>query len=300
LKIVVIGSINRDYTAQVKKLPEKGETVIASSYKISIGGKGANQAVAAKRLGAQVYMIGAVGDSDGGRDIVKELESEGIDVSGVLFTEEVTGNAMITIDELGFNTIVVYPGANAKLDSSWIERHSKIIEEADFVILQLEIPLETVETAVKLSKKYNVKVILNPAPAKEIPDEVYKYIDIITPNEVELTQLTGTTDIKDGANMLIEKGVSEVIVTLGEKGSYYTNGQEEIFSEAVPVNTIDSTAAGDSFNAAIAVALCENMNIKSALNFANIVGALTTTKMGAQDSLPYRDEVESFRIKLQK
>jgi len=125
-------------------------------------------------------------------------------------------------------------------------------------------------------------------------------IDIITPNEVELTQLTGTTDIKDGANMLIEKGVSEVIVTLGEKGSYYTNGQEEIFSEAVPVNTIDSTAAGDSFNAAIAVALCENMNIKSALNFANIVGALTTTKMGAQDSLPYRDEVESFRIKLQK
>ncbi|GAB6116701.1 MAG: ribokinase [Thermoanaerobacterium sp.] len=300
MKIVVIGSINRDYTAQVKKLPEKGETVIASSYKISIGGKGANQAVAAKRLGAQVYMIGAVGDSDGGRDIVKELESEGIDVSGVLFTEEVTGNAMITIDELGFNTIVVYPGANAKLDSSWIERHSKIIEEADFVILQLEIPLETVETAVKLSKKYNVKVILNPAPAKEIPDEVYKYIDIITPNEVELTQLTGTTDIKDGANMLIEKGVSEVIVTLGEKGSYYTNGQEEIFSEAVPVNTIDSTAAGDSFNAAIAVALCENMNIKSALNFANIVGALTTTKMGAQDSLPYRDEVESFRIKLQK
>ncbi|EIV99393.1 ribokinase [Thermoanaerobacter thermohydrosulfuricus] len=300
MKIVIIGSINRDYTAQVKKLPEKGETVIASSYKISIGGKGANQAVAAKRLGAQVYMIGAVGNSDGGRDIIKKLESEGIDVSGVLFTEEVTGNAMITIDELGFNTIVVYPGANAKLDSSWIERHSKIIEEADFVILQLEIPLETVETAVKLSKKYNVKVILNPAPAKEIPDEVYKYIDIITPNEVELTQLTGTTDIKDGANMLIEKGVSEVIVTLGEKGSYYTNGQEEIFSEAVPVNTIDSTAAGDSFNAAIAVALCENMNIKSALNFANIVGALTTTKMGAQDSLPYRDEVESFRIKLQK
>ena len=298
LKIVVIGSINIDYTAQVKKLPEKGETVIATSYKVCIGGKGANQAIAAKRLGAQVYMIGAVGISDGGRDIVRDLESEGIDVSGVLFTEEITGNAMITIDESGFNRIVVYPGANDKLDSSWIEKHSKIIKEADLVILQLEIPLKTVETAVKLSKKHNVKVILNPAPAKKIPDELYKYIDIITPNELELTQLTGTTDIKNGANMLIKKGVREVIVTLGEKGSYYTNGQEEIFLNAVPVKAVDSTAAGDAFNAAIAVALCENMDIKSALNFANIVGALTTTKIGARDSLPYRNEVESFKVNL--
>ncbi|HHW58470.1 MAG TPA: ribokinase [Clostridia bacterium] len=298
MKIAVIGSINRDYTAQVKKLPEKGETVIASNYNISLGGKGANQAVAAKRLGADVYMIGAVGNFDNGEDIVKKLKEEGIDISGILYTDEVTGNAMITIDESGFNTIVVYPGANSKLDSFWIERHSKIIEEADFVILQLEIPLETVETAVKLSKKYNVKVILNPAPACQLPDDLYRYIDIITPNEVELAHLTGTTDVKKGAMKLVEKGVKKVIVTLGEKGSYYTDGYEEIFSEAISVNSIDSTAAGDSFNAALAVALGEDMDIKSTLRFANIVGALTTTKIGAQDSLPYREEVEKLRIKL--
>lgn len=296
MKIAVVGSINKDYTAQVDKLPQKGETVIASNYKISLGGKGANQAVAAKRLGAEVAMIGAVGKLDGGQDIVKKLENDGIDVSGILIVDdEVTGNAMITVDEKGANTIVVYPGANNKLSPLWIEKQKEIIRNAHFAILQLEIPIETVEFAVKISKEYNVKVILNPAPAKKLPEEIYEYVDIITPNEVELTQLTGTEDIKEGASILIQKGVKEVIVTLGERGCYYTDGIREIFAEAVRVKAIDTTAAGDAFNAAIAVALGEKMDINSALIFANIAGALTTTKMGAQDALPFRQEVESFK-----
>ncbi|TCO68664.1 ribokinase [Caldanaerobacter subterraneus] len=299
MKIAVVGSINKDYTAQVDKLPQKGETVIASNYKISLGGKGANQAVAAKRLGAEVAMIGAVGKLDGGQDIVKKLENDGIDVSGILIVDdEVTGNAMITVDEKGANTIVVYPGANNKLSPLWIEKQKEIIRNAHFAILQLEIPIETVEFAVKISKEYNVKVILNPAPAKKLPEEIYEYVDIITPNEVELTQLTGTEDIKEGASILIQKGVKEVIVTLGERGCYYTDGIREIFVEAVRVKAIDTTAAGDAFNAAIAVALGEKLDINSALIFANIAGALTTTKMGAQDALPFRQEVESFKKNL--
>lgn len=299
MKIAIIGSINKDYTAQVDKLPQKGETVIASNYKISLGGKGANQAVAAKRLGAEVAMIGAVGKLDGGQDIVKKLENDGIDVSGILIVDdEVTGNAMITVDEKGANTIVVYPGANNKLSPLWIEKQKEIIRNAHFAILQLEIPIETVEFAVKISKEYNVKVILNPAPAKKLPEEIYEYVDIITPNEVELTQLTGTEDIKEGASILIQKGVKEVIVTLGERGCYYTDGIREIFVEAVRVKAIDTTAAGDAFNAAIAVALGEKLDINSALIFANIAGALTTTKMGAQDALPFRQEVESFKKNL--
>lgn len=299
MKIAIIGSINKDYTAQVDKLPQKGVTVIASNYKISLGGKGANQAVAAKRLGAEVAMIGAVGKLDGGQDIVKKLENDGIDVSGILIVDdEVTGNAMITVDEKGANTIVVYPGANNKLSPLWIEKQKEIIRNAHFAILQLEIPIETVEFAVKISKEYNVKVILNPAPAKKLPEEIYEYVDIITPNEVELTQLTGTEDIKEGASILIQKGVKEVIVTLGERGCYYTDGIREIFVEAVRVKAIDTTAAGDAFNAAIAVALGEKLDINSALIFANIAGALTTTKMGAQDALPFRQEVESFKKNL--
>lgn len=299
MKIVVIGSINRDYTAQVDTLPQKGETIIASNYKLSLGGKGANQAVAAKRLGAEVAFIGAVGDLDGGKDIVKKFEEIDIDISGVLVVnDEVTGNAMITVDKRGANTIVVYPGANGKLSTSWLEKQRELIKRADCAVLQLEIPIETVVGAIKIAKEYNKNVILNPAPAKELPEDIYEYIDIITPNEIELLQLTKKEDFREGAKVLIEKGVKEVIVTLGEKGCYYTNGKKEIFAEAVRVKSVDTTAAGDAFNAAIAVALGEKMDMNSALIFANVAGALTTTKVGAQDALPLREEVEKFKENL--
>lgn len=295
MRIVVIGSINIDYVAQVSNLPEKGETITARNYHISPGGKGANQAVAAKRLGADVLMIGALGNDSAGKDLYSRLEREGIDVSGILFTDTATGNAMITVDEKGSNTIIVYPGANAKLSQAWVEKYREEIKNADCVIAQLEIPMETVTASVKLAKEYGTRVILNPAPAKDIPMEIYKYVDIITPNETELAKLTGTEDIKKGAKALIDRGVKEVVVTLGDKGSYYLGSDRELNVEPALVNAIDSTAAGDSFNAALAVGLNEKLDIEAALNFSSIVGALTTTKVGAQDSLPYRDEVESFK-----
>lgn len=295
MKIVVIGSINMDYVFQVVNLPAKGETITASSYQISPGGKGANQAVAAKRLGADVLMIGALGNDGAGGDLCRRLEKEGIDISGILFTDTPTGNAMITVDERGFNTIVVYQGSNADLDIGWVERFREEIKNADCVILQLEIPIEAVVSSIKLAKEYNTKIILNPAPARDIPMEAYRYVDIITPNETELAKLTGTDDIKKGAEILMNRGVKEVVVTLGDKGSYYLSSEREIFAAAVKVNAIDSTAAGDSFNAALAVGLNENSNIEAVLKFSNIVGALTTTRIGAQNSLPYRDEVEKFK-----
>lgn len=295
MRIVVIGSINMDYVSQVANLPQKGETITANNYHISPGGKGANQAVAAKRLGADVLMIGALGNDSAGKDLYSRLEKEGIDVSGILFSDTATGNAIITVDEKGSNTIVVFPGSNAKLDEAWVEGFRDEIKNADCVILQLEIPMETVAASVKLSKEYGTRVILNPAPAKDIPLEVYKNVDMITPNETELEKLTGTGDVKKGAKILIDRGVKEVVVTLGDKGSYYLNNEKELLVKPVKVNAIDSTAAGDSFNAALAVVLNENLDIEASLHFSNIVGALTTTKVGAQNSLPYRDEVESFK-----
>lgn len=295
MRIVVIGSINMDYVSQVKDLPQRGETITASNYHISPGGKGANQAVAAKRLGADVLMIGALGNDSAGRDLYRRLEREGIDVSGILFADTATGNAMITVDERGSNTIVVFPGSNADLDQSWVERFKEEIKNADCVIIQLEIPMETVAASVKLAKEYGTRVILNPAPAKNIPLEVYKYVDIITPNETELEKLTGTDDIKKGAKVFMDRGVKEVVVTLGDKGSYYLSSEKELLAEPVSVNAIDTTAAGDSYNAALAVALSEKLDMEVVLKFSNIVGALTTTKIGAQNSLPYRDEVEKFK-----
>lgn len=295
MRIVVIGSINMDYVTQVDKLPERGETITAGNYYISPGGKGANQAVAAKRLGADVLMIGALGNDGAGQDLRGRLEKEGIDVSGILNTDTATGNAMITVDKNGSNTIVVFPGANSKLEISWIEGFKEEIKNADCVITQLEIPMETVEASVKLAKKNGTKVILNPAPAREIPAEVYRNTDIITPNETELAKLTGTEDIKKGAEILLGRGVQEVVVTLGDKGSYYLSKDKELLVKPVKIDAIDSTAAGDSFNAALAVALNEKIDVEASLRFSNIVGALTTTKAGAQDSLPYRDEVDNFK-----
>ncbi|MDF2675508.1 MAG: ribokinase [Clostridiales bacterium] len=295
MKIVVIGSINMDYVLHVANLPKKGETITALNYHISPGGKGANQAVAAKRLGADVLMIGALGNDSAGLDLCNRLDKEGIDVSGILFTDTATGNAMITVDEKGSNTIVVFPGANAKLEKTWVGNFREEIKKADCVIIQLEIPMETVAASIAIARSYGTRVILNPAPAKEIPLEIYRNVDIITPNETELAKLTGTEDINRGAKILMDRGVQEVVVTLGDKGSYYLSNERELIVKPVKVNAIDSTAAGDSFNAALAVGLNEKLDMEASLQFSNIVGALTTTKIGAQNSLPYRDEVDRFK-----
>ncbi len=284
-----------DYSLKVKKLPEKGETILADSFYTAPGGKGANQAVAAKRLGAEVNMIGALGKDSIGKELRKKLDKEGVITSGIKSVGTPTGNAMITVDNTGSNTIVVYPGANGEMNEDWLWKNINIIEEADYIILQLEIPIKTVIVAIKLAKRFNRKIILNPAPAQVLPEEMFKGIHIMTPNETELAVITGTKDIKEGAKWLLNKGVNSVIVTLGDKGCYFKSKDQEIQMEPYKVDSIDSTAAGDSFNAAVAVALCEGKPLDKALQYANAVGALTTTQLGAMEALPYRDEVEEFQ-----
>ncbi|MCR4430942.1 MAG: ribokinase [Tepidanaerobacteraceae bacterium] len=294
MKITVIGSINMDYTSRVDKLPQMGETIMAASFYVSPGGKGANQAVAARRLGAKVAMVGCVGRDAAGRELVERFKSEGIDTSCIKYSEKPTGNALITVDEEGHNTIVVYGGSNGELDIDWVKACEKHLTGSDYVILQQEIPLETVEYAMKLCRDIGAKVILNPAPAKKLPADAYKYVDIITPNETELLKLTGKEDISEGAEVLLSYGAKSVVVTLGEKGCVYISKDERIVLEAFRVKAVDTTAAGDSFNAALAVALAEGKDIGEALKFSNAVGALTATKYGAQDSLPYRSDVDGF------
>lgn len=294
MNVVVIGSMNMDYVVNVDKLPKKEETISATSLATSIGGKGANQAFAAKRLGAEVFMIGAVGNDEAGRRIIERMTEENIDTSRIETVNVPTGNAMITVEESGSNTIVVYPGANDCVSENLIGKNEDVIKEADFIILQLEIPIESVEYAVKLAKKHNKKVILNPAPAKRIPEGLYKFIDILTPNETELESLSKEKDIKNGAKLLIDKGVKEVVVTIGDKGCYYLSKEDEFIIDTIKVNAIDTTAAGDSFNGALAVGICEGKSMKETLKFANIVGALTTTKHGAESSLPNKMDVDQI------
>ncbi|WP_256761807.1 ribokinase [Cohnella sp. WQ 127256] len=296
MKIVVVGSINMDYSLRVQQLPRKGETVSASSYIVTAGGKGANQAVAARRLGAEVALIGALGADEAGRELKARLNQEGIDLSGVAVTNGYTGIAQITVEDSGENSIVIAPGANSELESVWIERNESLLREADFVLVQLEIPMDSVGTAVRVAHRLGRKVILNPAPAKPIPEELYPCIDILTPNETELQKLTGYSDVQEGAKALLAKGVKRVIVTLGERGCFCMDAEHALSVPSVPIIAIDATGAGDAFNGALAVALSEKMALEEALGFANQVGAWVASRAGAQIAMPYRREIDGEAI----
>lgn len=294
MNIAVIGSINMDYISKVNNLPKKGETLTASAFQLAGGGKGANQAVAASKLGANVNMIGAVGNDINGKELVRILRESGVNVSGISFVFVPTGNALIFVEDGGSNMIVVYPGANGKVDINMVRENLDYIKKSEIVILQLEIPMDTVFTTAKLAKELGKKVILNPAPAKELPKDIFQHIDYITPNETELFILTGTEDYKEGSKILKNLGAKNVVVTLGDKGCYYLGEVGEAFVESFKVKAVDSTAAGDTFNGALAIALIEGKPIMEALRFANAAGAVTTTKLGAQTSLPTREEVEAL------
>lgn len=294
MDIAVIGSINMDYSSKVANLPKRGETITSQLFQMKGGGKGANQAVAASRLGADVYMVGAVGTDSAGGFLLKRLKDEDIDITDIYQVEEPTGNALITIDNEGNNTIVVYPGANACVDTKMIDAHSKKLETCRAIVLQLEIPIETVYYISCFAHERGIPVILDPAPAAELPMDIYPMIHTITPNETELQALTGVDNIEEGAKRLLDFGVNEVIVTLGDKGCFYTNGLDSFYVEAFSAEAVDTTAAGDSFNGAFAVAMVEGQPIKEALRFSNAVGSLTATKFGAYDSLPYREEVDKL------
>jgi len=283
-------------------LPHPGETILGGDFFMNAGGKGANQAVAAARLGGNVTFFTKVGDDIFGEQARALFEKESIDTSYVLTDKNSpSGVALITVDNKGENCIVVAPGANNALSASDLQLRSSVIENASLIIVQLEIPLETVEYISNLASTAGVKLVLNPAPACKLSDELLSQIDIITPNQKEAEMLTGITvndneSAKVAARALSKKGIKSVIITLGSSGAVLYH--ENVFSnvEAPVVEPVDTTAAGDVFNGALVVALSEGMGMHSAVQFACKAAAISVTRLGAQASAPYRKEIEDFKL----
>ena len=296
-RVVVIGSLNMDLVVEAERPPQMGETILGKQIHFIPGGKGANQAVAAARLGAHTTMIGAVGEDSFGQELVGALAGEGIAENTIKQVKGVaTGVASILLAQ-GDNSIIVVSGANYQCLPEDIDQHEELIAQADIVLLQLEIPLETVIYAVKVAKQHGRKVILNPAPAQPLPDSLLKQVDYLTPNVSELALLAGTADgrgLEQEMDWLLGKGVGAVITTLGAEGvAYKTTGSEFKRCPAHQVEVVDTTGAGDSFNAALACSLAEGKQLDEALEFAGKVAALAVTRLGAQAGMPTRHEVEN-------
>jgi ribokinase len=296
-KIFVIGSSNTDMVIKSDKLPAPGETILGGTFLMNAGGKGANQAVAAAKLDAEVIFVSKVGNDVFGKEAIEGFKSVGINTDYV-FTDEQnpSGVALILVDSKGENSIAVASGANGNLQPEEVSQILPHINEGDIVLLQLETPIATVENAIENCFKKGATVILNPAPAQALKDYVYQYLTLITPNETEAEILTGVkvTDLEtaeQAANVLHDKGVTNVIITLGSKGAYFHNTDNQKLIPSQKVEAVDSTAAGDVFNGALAVALSENKNYQDAIAFACKAAAISVTRMGAQASAPTRNEI---------
>ncbi|HUU27514.1 MAG TPA: ribokinase [archaeon] len=295
--IVVIGSSNMDLVIKTSRIPRPGETILGGEFAMVAGGKGANQAVAAARLGGNVYFVARVGRDPFGDKMLQNFQAEGITTDFVIRDEEQSsGVAIIVVDKAGENSIVVAPGANGVLSPEDVEAAEQIIKTADSVLLQLEIPLETVVRAVELSARHGTRVILDPAPARALEKALLSNVDLITPNETEAEILTGIVGTDESsarlqARALREKGVKAVLVTRGKQGSFLDDGVEESVFRTVEADSIDSTAAGDCFNGALAARLATGASLPEAIEFASRAAAISTTKLGAQDSLPSLDEL---------
>lgn len=298
--ICVIGSLNMDLVVNVDTMPKPGQTIIGSNFKEVPGGKGANQAVAMARLNGNVSMIGKVGEDGFGQTLINSLKNDKVDTTYIQTSKGATGVALITVDKNAQNSIVVSPGANFEVKEDDIDNNIEAIKNSDIVVLQLETPLNTIKYALNKAKELNKYTILNPAPAVKLDDEIIKNVDLLTPNETELEIISGVSieteeDIQKAAQIMIENGVKELIVTLGSKGSLYINKEKSMFKKAYKVEAVDTTAAGDSYTGALAVALSQDKNIEDAMDFASKVGALSVLKEGAQSSLPTLEDVKNFR-----
>jgi len=296
-RIIVIGSSNTDMVVKSKKIPSPGETILGGDFLMNAGGKGANQAVAAARLGGIVTFVTKTGNDLFGDQAKHLFDLEGIDTRFIIKDlKNPSGIALIMVDENGENCIVVAPGSNASLSAYDISDEVYINDPSDVYLMQLEIPVSTVEfVAQKVSENGN-KVILNPAPARQISEDLFRSLYLITPNEVEAELLTGikVTDpisAEKAAEKLLMKGVKNVIITLGAAGAFLLSGKTRKIIPVVPVKAIDSTAAGDVFNGALAVAISEGRELEEAIIFANRAASISVTRMGAQASAPYRKEI---------
>ncbi|MEG3841672.1 ribokinase [Microcoleus sp. herbarium14] len=301
MSIIVFGSINMDLAAKTPRLPQPGETIMGSNFFTAGGGKGANQAVAAARLGTSTHMIGRVGNDKFGEELLTSLQLYDVNIDNVLTDKNThSGVAIIAVDETGQNNIIVIPGANNHVGEADIERLKKLFSGATSLLLQLEIPLEFVQKAAKVARQAGVRVILDPAPARsDFPIELYRLIDIITPNEVEASQLVGfpvnnpETAIL-AAKQLQERGVENVIVKLGDRGAVAVTADETFFVPPFAVEAIDTVAAGDAFNGGLAAALDVGRSLSEAVVWGSAAGALCTTKRGAQGAMCDRATFDKF------
>ncbi|MFZ5753133.1 MAG: ribokinase [Bacillota bacterium] len=301
-RITVIGSLNMDMVIQIDSFPLPGQTVLGGNLDYIPGGKGANQAVAAARLKGDVALIGKVGTDAFGQVLLDNLLKNGVDVSAVKRENVSSGVALITVTPSGENQIVVSPGANSLVNADFVQEHENTIRSAQVLLLQLETPLAAVKRAVELAKEAGVLVILNPAPAQALPESLLNQVDVLTPNETELSILSGVpvqnmVEVYTASRILLEKGTKCVVTTLGDKGAFLCSPNINVLIPGYSVKAIDTTAAGDSFTAALAVAVAQGKPLPKAVKFANKVGALTVTKKGAQPSLPLLDEVEKYPFK---
>ncbi len=299
-RILVIGSSNTDMIVNVPRIPKSGETILGGKFLLAAGGKGANQAVAAARSDGNVTFVSKVGKDSFGKQSIEGYRQDGINTDYILIDEiESTGVALIYVSEDGENCIAVASGANMKITPENIQNISGLIERNDFLLMQLEIPLDTVKAAAKVANHLNKKIILNPAPAQYLDDELLKFISIITPNETEAEILTGIKinsdqDVSDAAEFLMAKGIDTVIITLGAKGIYLATKDSREFIPSFKVDAVDTTAAGDVFNGALVTALAEDKSLTEAAIFGNAASALSVTKPGAQPSIPLRAEINNF------
>ena len=294
-KILVVGSINMDLVVRVPHSPQPGETVLGGDFETFPGGKGANQAVAASRMGGDVTMVGRVGNDDFGDTLIQGLVEDKVKTTHVIKDSDApTGIAMIAVAADGENLIVVASGANLEVSTEDVNHARSLMRETDILLLQLEVPLETVGAAIELAAAYDVPVVLNPAPAQSLSKALLANVDVLTPNRSELAMLTEEEDIDRGIQKLREWGVKNLVITLGPNGARVVTDEIDQRLPAHEITAVDTTAAGDAFNGALAVALAEGKPILEAVRYGMAAGAMAATKRGAQPSLPVRDAVESL------
>ncbi|QLB18311.1 ribokinase [Mannheimia granulomatis] len=302
--LTVLGSINADHVISVPYFAKPGETLTGSGYHIAYGGKGANQAVAAARLGekceVKVSFISCIGDDDIGRAMKTAFEQDGINTQSIkTILNAMTGIAMIQVAESGENSIVISAGANGHLDESVVEEYQTEIRQADCLLMQLETPLPAIIQAAKIAKENSTKVVLNPAPARTLPTELLSLLDMITPNETEAEILTGIKVVDEqtasqAAAIFHQNGIEKVLITLGSKGVFISEKGEGSIVPGFRVQAVDTTAAGDTFNGALVTTMLEEKSLAEAIRFAHAAAAISVTRKGAQSSIPTRQEVFDF------
>jgi ribokinase len=297
MAVIIFGSINMDLVVKTPRFPQPGETLVGHTFFTAPGGKGANQAVAVGKLGIQARMVGRVGGDMFGKTLLESLKRSGVDATYVVVDDDQpSGTAVIFVDDTSENEIVIVAGANGAVGDADLARLDEVLKPGDQLLLQLEVPMETVVAAAKIAHEKGAIVIFDPAPVAALPEDIYGYVDVITPNETEATALVGfevnnEVSAAKAAKVLQERGVREVVIKMGSKGAYWDDGQKAVFIPAFKVDAVDTVAAGDAFNGAMAAGLSEGLDMQEALRWGMAGGAISATRSGAQPSLANRKEL---------